>query len=164
MGYEDSFRLDKLEKFLGKKIERVQFTAEELSGKLPTWDRPLDKRPKVQAPVDAQKTNNKEVNAAPKEHRVRPVNERQNQNPAQRHEKSSTPNKQIANAGQKLAPCCTVEFFHEVVAKICLSLGALQNRNLKKSLCQRGSLLTVIKPHQGVPQMREIEMIKADRR
>lgn len=35
VGFEDSFRLEKLEKFLGIKLERMTFKSEELSGKLP---------------------------------------------------------------------------------------------------------------------------------
>ncbi len=39
VGFEDSYRLDKLEKYLGQKIPLHHFTAESLSGSLPRWQR-----------------------------------------------------------------------------------------------------------------------------
>ncbi len=44
IGYEDSYRLEKTEKFLGKKIERFDVPHEHLKGPLPRWGAPEQAR------------------------------------------------------------------------------------------------------------------------
>jgi len=101
VGYEDSFRLEKLEKFLGKKIERVNFSTEEMSGKLPQWERPQDNRSKI----------------VPKEHWVRPVEG--GKSPG--NHRSSVP--QIKPLNKNVIKVMAPSFFQKIWARILKLFG-----------------------------------------
>jgi superfamily II DNA/RNA helicase len=55
VGYEDAFRLEKIEKFLGSSIARMSFPTEKLSGRLPRIGSPVKSDPKPV--VSNQKSN-----------------------------------------------------------------------------------------------------------